>query len=58
MSLRPLLSLLDQDPAGVELARDGGRAFVSQSMRPYMVGALARDRRCGGPRAPGDRGGG
>jgi transcription-repair coupling factor (superfamily II helicase) len=40
MSLRPLLSLLDQDPAGVALARDGGQAFVSLSMRPYLVGAL------------------
>ena len=40
MSLRPLLSLLDQDPNGVALARDGGRAFVSLSMRPFMVGAL------------------
>ncbi len=40
MSLRPLLSLLDQDPNGVALARDGGRAFVSLSMRPFLVGAL------------------
>ncbi|MCW3012445.1 MAG: transcription-repair coupling factor [Solirubrobacterales bacterium] len=40
MSLRPLLSLLDHDPNGVALARDGGRAFVSLSMRPFMVGAL------------------
>ena len=40
VSLRPLLSLLDQDPNGVALAREGGRAFVSLSMRPYLVGAL------------------
>ena len=40
MSLRPLLSLLEHDPDGVALARDGGRAFVSLSMRPFMVGAL------------------
>jgi len=40
VSLRPLLSLLEHDPNGVALARDGGRAFVSGSMRPFMVGAL------------------
>ena len=40
MTLRPLLSLLDQDPNGVRLAADGGRAFVSASMRAYMIGAL------------------
>jgi len=40
VSLRPLLSLLEHDPNGVALARDGGRAFVSLSMRPFMVGAL------------------
>ncbi|MDQ3629819.1 MAG: transcription-repair coupling factor, partial [Actinomycetota bacterium] len=40
MSLRPLLSLLEHDPHGVALARDGGRAFVSLSMRPFVVGAL------------------
>ena len=40
MSLRPLLSLLDHDPAGVALATGGGRAFVSLSMRPYLVAAL------------------
>ena len=40
MSLRPLLSLLEHDPHGVALARDGGRAFVSLSMRPFLVGAL------------------
>jgi transcription-repair coupling factor (superfamily II helicase) len=40
MPLRPLLSLLDDDPNGVALARDGGRAFVSASLRPYVVAAL------------------
>lgn len=40
MSLRPLLSLLDNDADGVKLATDGGRAFVSLSMRPFLVGAL------------------
>ncbi len=40
MSLRPLLNLLAVDDDGARLARDGGRAFVSASMRPYLVAAL------------------
>jgi transcription-repair coupling factor (superfamily II helicase) len=40
MPLRPLLSHLADDPNGVALARDGGRAFVSQSLRPYLIAAL------------------
>ncbi|MGI8622358.1 MAG: DEAD/DEAH box helicase, partial [Solirubrobacteraceae bacterium] len=32
--------MLEHDPNGVALARDGGRAFVSESMRTFMVGAL------------------
>jgi transcription-repair coupling factor (superfamily II helicase) len=40
MPLRPLLSHLSRSPDGVALARDGGRAFVSQSLRPYLVAAL------------------
>jgi transcription-repair coupling factor (superfamily II helicase) len=40
LSLRPLLSLLEHDPNGVALARDGGRAFVSASMRAFLVGGL------------------
>jgi len=40
MALRPLLSLLADDPSGPRLARDGGRAFVSASYRPYVIGAL------------------
>jgi transcription-repair coupling factor (superfamily II helicase) len=38
--LRPLLSLLADDPAAAGLARDGGRAFVSQSLRPFAIGGL------------------
>ncbi len=38
--LRPLLSYASEDPAAIALARDGGRAFVSQSLRPYLVAAL------------------
>ena len=40
MALRPLLSQLATHPDGAALARDGGRAFVSQSLRPYLVAAL------------------
>ncbi len=39
----PSLSLnhLDHDPAAVKLANEGGSAFVSQSLRPFVVAALA-----------------
>jgi transcription-repair coupling factor (superfamily II helicase) len=40
MSLRPLLGQLQHDPAGTRLAREGGRAFVSRALRPYLVAAL------------------
>ena len=39
--LRPFLSHLDHDPAGARLANEGGRAFVSQSLRPFVIAALA-----------------
>ncbi len=38
--LRALLSHADDDPQTGALARDGGRAFVSQALRPYLVAAL------------------
>jgi transcription-repair coupling factor (superfamily II helicase) len=41
MALRSLLSLIEQDPAGKRLLTDGGRAFVSTSLRPYAIAALA-----------------
>ncbi len=41
MSLRPLLSHLTDDPGGATLARDGGSAFVSASLRPYVLAAIA-----------------
>jgi transcription-repair coupling factor (superfamily II helicase) len=41
MALRPLLSRLQENADGAALIRDGGRAFVSQSLRPYLVAALA-----------------
>ncbi|WP_354698642.1 transcription-repair coupling factor [Paraconexibacter sp. AEG42_29] len=40
MSLRPLLAHLADSPDGVKLATEGGRAFVSQTMRPYLLAAL------------------
>jgi transcription-repair coupling factor (superfamily II helicase) len=38
--LRTLLAHADDDPQTAALARDGGRAFVSQSLRPYLLAAL------------------
>jgi transcription-repair coupling factor (superfamily II helicase) len=40
MALRPLLRQLATSSDGVALAREGGRAFVSASLRPYLVAAL------------------
>ena len=41
MSLRPLLSYLDRHPDAERLAEPGANAFVSQSLRPYLIAALA-----------------
>ncbi|MEA2254834.1 MAG: hypothetical protein QOG35_879, partial [Solirubrobacteraceae bacterium] len=41
MALRTLLSRLAEHDDGATLIRDGGRAFVSQSLRPYLVAAVA-----------------
>src|SRR5262245_7759975 len=41
MALRLLLARLQENPDGAALIRDGGSAFVSQSMRAYVVAALA-----------------
>ncbi len=41
MSLRPLLGLAQDDPGAARLAREGGRAFVSASLRPYLIAGLA-----------------
>jgi transcription-repair coupling factor (superfamily II helicase) len=38
--LRTLLSHADDDPQTGVLARDGGVAFVSQTLRPYLIAAL------------------
>ena len=39
--LRALLGLVEQDEATRRLAREGGHAFVSSSLRPFMIAALA-----------------
>ncbi len=41
MALRSLLGLIEEDPAASALARKGGHAFVSASLRPYAIAALA-----------------
>ncbi|HEV2775114.1 MAG TPA: transcription-repair coupling factor, partial [Solirubrobacteraceae bacterium] len=41
MSLRPLLAHLTAAADGAVLARDGGAAFVSASLRPYVLAAVA-----------------
>jgi transcription-repair coupling factor (superfamily II helicase) len=38
--LRALLDHADEDPQTAALAREGGRAFASQALRPYLVAAL------------------
>ena len=45
MSLRPLLAHLTDAADGATLARDGGAAFVSGSLRPYVLAALADEDR-------------
>jgi transcription-repair coupling factor (superfamily II helicase) len=42
--LRTLLSHADEDSQTAALAREGGRAFVSQSLRPYLIAALLERR--------------
>jgi transcription-repair coupling factor (superfamily II helicase) len=39
--LRPLLTHLEHDPAALRLADEGGSAYVSQSLRPFVISALA-----------------
>src|SRR4051794_565606 len=46
MSLRPFLSHLDRHPDAERLSAPGARAFVSHSLRPYLIAAVAdRDAR-------------
>jgi transcription-repair coupling factor (superfamily II helicase) len=39
-ALRSLLGLIGDDDAAMRLAREGGHAFVSASLRPYLIAAL------------------
>src|SRR5829696_2587172 len=41
MPLRSFLSHLEHDPTASKLADEGGSAFVSQSLRPFLLAALA-----------------
>ncbi len=41
MALRSLLGLIEEDASAQRLAQEGGHAFVSSSLRPYAVAALA-----------------
>src|SRR4051812_835347 len=41
MPLRSFLSHLEHDPTASRLADEGGSAFVSQSLRPFVIAALA-----------------
>jgi transcription-repair coupling factor (superfamily II helicase) len=46
LALRTFLKHIDNDPAAAQLADEGGSAFVSQSLRPFVIAALAdRDTR-------------
>src|SRR5271166_3038599 len=40
-ALRTLLGLMQEEESASALAADGGHAFVSQSLRPYLIAALA-----------------
>jgi transcription-repair coupling factor (superfamily II helicase) len=40
-ALRTLLGLVHDDEPTLRLAREGGHAFVSASLRPYLIAALA-----------------
>jgi transcription-repair coupling factor (superfamily II helicase) len=51
MALRELLAHIDEDPAALRLARDGGHAFVSGALQPYLIAALAESEPSGPRRA-------
>jgi transcription-repair coupling factor (superfamily II helicase) len=51
MALRSLLGLIEDDPAAAALACEGGHAFVSSSLRPYVIAALADRESPGAPSA-------
>jgi transcription-repair coupling factor (superfamily II helicase) len=39
--LRSLLGLIESDKPSLRLAREGGHAFASSSLRPYLIAAIA-----------------
>jgi transcription-repair coupling factor (superfamily II helicase) len=41
VALRALLGAFDQDAGAARLAREGGHAFVSSSLKPFTIAALA-----------------
>jgi transcription-repair coupling factor (superfamily II helicase) len=41
VALRALLGAIDQDAGAARLASEGGHAFVSSSLRPYAIAAIA-----------------
>src|SRR5580693_9303982 len=41
MALRSLLGLIEEDASAQRLVREGGHAFVSATLRPYAIAALA-----------------
>ena len=40
-ALRSLLGLIAEDESAIKLAREGGHAFVSSSLRPYLIAAMS-----------------
>src|ERR1700730_7420769 len=40
-ALRTVLGVVQGDESALSLAREGGHAFVSSSLRPYLIAALA-----------------
>src|ERR1700681_4530066 len=40
-ALRTLLGVIGEEDSACRLARDGGHAFVSASLRPFLIAALA-----------------
>jgi transcription-repair coupling factor (superfamily II helicase) len=41
LALRAFLNHIEHDPAATKLADEGGSAFVSQALRPFVIAALA-----------------
>src|SRR5271154_1959862 len=52
VSLRSLLGLIEEDGSARRLAGEGGHAFVSRALRPYMIAALSDLDESARPRPP------